>query len=197
MSQPRPTAAATEAYVLEFARGEEQLQSLTVDKDATACLALRAIEVADRSPARHGILSPLPTEPEPVLYVACVLATNIDGRVIAGEAFGRLNDEDTPALEAIMWRARLNADRAFCEDAGLLGERLDRCHAAVDAEVYRVTDGPLTVVIAPSPGIPARETGRLALGDDTFAAPRRPHLSLRTFAYAKRADTKSPGSSGP
>ncbi len=159
MSQPRPTAAVTEAYVLEYARGAEPLASLSVDRDAMACQALRAIEVAERSPAGHGLLSPLPTEPEPPLYVACVLATNIDGSVIAGEAFGRLNDEDTPALEAIMWRARLNADPAFCDDAGLLGERLDRCHAAVNAEVYRVTDGPLTVVIARSPTVPPQETG--------------------------------------
>jgi hypothetical protein len=159
IDQPRPTAAVTEAYVLEYARDAEPPTSLAVDKDATACLALRAIEVAGPSPAGHGILSPLPTEPEPLLYVACVLATNIDGGVIAGEAFGRLNDEDTPALEAIIWRARLNADRAFCEHAGLLGERLDRCHAAVDAEVYRVTDGPLTVVIPLPPVVPPRETG--------------------------------------
>ena len=148
-SQTRPTGAVTEGYVLEYARGAEQLSPLRVDRDAEACLELRAIEVGQRTLAAPGTASPLPTEPEPVLYVACVLATNIDGRVIAGEAFGRLNDEDTPALEAIIWRARLNGDRALCDNAGLLGVRLDRCHAAVDSAEYRVTDGASTVVITP------------------------------------------------
>jgi len=143
----RPTAAVTESYVLEYARGSDTPIRLTIDKDAAACLVLRAIELGSRSPSPAGSTSPLPTEPEPTLYVACILATNIDGTVIAGEAFGRLNDEDTPALEAIIWRARLDADRIFCENAGLLGDRLEQCHAAVDADVYRVTDGDLTVVV--------------------------------------------------
>jgi len=143
----RPTAAITESYVLEYARGTDARIRLTIDKDAAACLVLRAIEIGSRSPSPVGTASPLPTEPEPTLYVACVLATNIDGTFIAGEAFGKLNDEDTPALEAIIWRARLDADRTFCESAGLLGERLEHCHAAVDADVYRVTDGDLTVVV--------------------------------------------------
>jgi hypothetical protein len=150
----RPTAAITESYALEYTRGTDALMDLTIDKDAAACLVLRAIEIGNRSPSPAGTTSPLPTEPEPTLYVACVLATNIDGTVIAGEAFGRLNEEDTPALEAIIWRARLNADRTFCENAGLIGERLDRCHAAVDADVYRVTDGELTVVIPIPAGAP-------------------------------------------
>lgn len=149
--QTRPTEAVTEGYVLEYARGAEALMPLVVDKDAEKCLALRAIEIADRTAHPASSVSPQPTDPEPRLYVACVLATNIDVRFIVGEAFGRLNEEDTPAFEAIIWRARLEAERSVCESAGLLGARLDRCHAAVDAKEYRVTDGPLTVVIAPSP----------------------------------------------
>ncbi|MCI0344020.1 MAG: hypothetical protein L0221_01070 [Chloroflexi bacterium] len=148
-NQTRPTGAITEDYVLEYAYGAEPFARLTVDKDAAACLTLRSIELADRSHGVTGTASPLPTDPEPILYVACVLATNIDARFIAGEAFGRLNEVDTPALEAIIWRARLDADRTVCENAGLLGERLHRCRAAVDADDYRVSDGPLTVVIAP------------------------------------------------
>lgn len=149
--QTRPTEAVVEGYVLAYARGAEPLMALVIDKDATKCQALRAIEIADRTAHSASTTWPQPTDPEPTLYVACVLATNIDARFIAGEAFGKLNEEDTPAFEAIMWRARLNADRTVCESAGLLGARLDLCHAAVDAKVYRVTDGPLTVVIGAGP----------------------------------------------
>lgn len=148
----RPTAAVQESYVLEYARLDEPLTRLVVDKDAHACMRLRDLEVEGRSPTPLGTIVPVPTEPEPRLYVACILATNIDGQMIAGEAFGQLNEVDTNAMEAIFWRARLDGDASVCEHAGLLAVRLDRCHAAVAAEEYRVTDGRLTVVIPRGPG---------------------------------------------
>lgn len=71
------------------------------------------------------------------LEAVCRLAVNQSPPVIGGAAFGRLNDQDTASFEALVWRARLDADPTVCERGGLLEPRLSTCHArAVDRE-YR------------------------------------------------------------
>lgn len=81
------------------------------------------------------------------LYRVCVLATNVDPAVIAGEAFGRINVEPTPALEALLWRAVLGSDRSVCEGGGLAGSSLEKCESAVEAGLRRATDSGVTVEI--------------------------------------------------
>ena len=123
---PRPTGVARSAFALEYSISGSPLTRLQVDSEGEACAVLRKSER---------------------LATACVLTTNVDPRVIAGEAFGRLNDEETPSLDAIIWRARLAGDVTECDDAGLLGEFLTRCHQAVQALEYQVTDAEVVVSI--------------------------------------------------
>lgn len=127
----RPTGAPVEGYELAYSIGGAETKRLVVDPDGRAC------DVLERSE---------------YLVSACVLATNLDPRVIAGEAFGRLNSEDTPAFEAILWRALLSSNQAFCDDAGLLEPRLSRCRAVAAGTDYDVSrSGPTVVIEADNP----------------------------------------------
>jgi hypothetical protein len=123
---PRPTGVARSSFVLSYSLSGSPPKRLTVDSEGDACTVLGKSER---------------------LYTACVLTTNVDPRAIAGGAFGRLNDEETPSLEAIIWRARLAGDPGECDDAGLLGDFLTRCHDDVQAPYYDVTDSGVTVFI--------------------------------------------------
>lgn len=129
--EPRPTEAQLKAYTLRYriASGAPVV-TLTVGTDGTAC---------HQALAKSARLS-----------TACVLALNVDPAWIAGEAFGRLNSEDTVAFEAIIWRARLNGDPNACDRAGLLDQRLARCRSAATDKTYQVSDAGVTVII-PTP----------------------------------------------
>jgi hypothetical protein len=123
---PRPTPAQLRTYVLEYTRANAKATILSVDVDGVACRVLSGS--AD-------------------LMTACVLALNIDPAFIASQAFGRLNVEDTPAYEAIIWRATLDADPNICDRGGLLGDRLAGCRIAASAGPYQQTRDGLTVTI--------------------------------------------------
>ncbi|MES2211392.1 MAG: hypothetical protein V4515_14610 [Chloroflexota bacterium] len=129
----RPTAAPVEGYELSYAVDGGNPVSLVVDPDGRACEALKRSEY---------------------LRVACVLATNKNPRVIAGAAFGKLNNEDTPAFEAILWRARMDSNPTFCDDSGLLEPRLGRCHAVAGGADYEVSRSGITVRISADSSIP-------------------------------------------
>lgn len=76
------------------------------------------------------------------LEQVCRLAVNQSAPVIGGAAFGRLNDQDTPSFEALVWRARLDADPTVCERGGLLEPRLSTCYArAVDPQYRSRAEG--------------------------------------------------------
>jgi hypothetical protein len=123
---PRPTGVERSSFVLSYSIGGSPFTPLRVDSEGDACVVLRRSER---------------------LATACVLTTNVDPRVIAGEAFGRLNNEETPSLDAIIWRARLAGDPGMCDEGGLLGEFLTRCHDGVQAAEYQVSDSGVVVSI--------------------------------------------------
>ncbi len=127
----RPTPAQLAAFGIQYSVGSDvTLSSLEVGTDGTACNALGKSQFLKR---------------------ACVLALNIDPAFIAGEAFGRLNSEDTSAYEAILWRARLDSDPSICDRGGLLEARLERCRSiAADGPYSRTADGVTVVVSAAS-----------------------------------------------
>lgn len=128
--EPRPTEAQLRGYTVEYRLADGAPDAtLQVDTDGAACAKL---------------------SPSETLAKACVLALNVDPAFIAGEAFGRLNNEDTVAYEAIIWRARLDGDAAICEAGGLLDARLAACRDAVAAEKYTRTDHGVTATV-PSP----------------------------------------------
>jgi hypothetical protein len=76
-----------------------------------------------------------------------VLALNVDPGFIAAEAFGRLNVEDTPSYEAIIWRAYLDADPTICDRSGLLADRLQQCRTLAAKEELVRTAGELTLTL--------------------------------------------------
>lgn len=131
--QTRPTISPTKGYELTWTSGAAPSNRLRVADDGSGCEPLKKSDF---------------------LYRACVLATNLDPAVIAGEAFGRINVEPTPAREALIWRAVLSNDRSVCQRGGLAEPSLGECETAVQAGVRRATDSGLTVDVstpAPSP----------------------------------------------
>ena len=126
-TQARPTAAAWRPYTLEWRRSSDQtFRQTAIGNDGTGCEA-----VVDSD----------------LLYRSCVLATNLDPAIIASEAFGRINVEATPSLEAVIWRGILSNDAGVCARAGLSGPFLAECQSAVEARQRTVTDHGLTVRI--------------------------------------------------
>ncbi len=128
---PRPTGAVLRTYDLEIKHGAEKPRIVAIDVDGAACQAL-------------GTSSFLAT--------ACVLALNIDPTYIAAEAFGRLNTEDTPSSEAMIWRAILNDDPNICDRGGLTGDRLTRCRIAADRPFYTTSRDGWTVTVKQAAG---------------------------------------------
>jgi hypothetical protein len=127
--QPRPTPAALKPYALSFS-GPSANGSATIDVDAAQCDKLK---------------------PSQFLVTVCTLALNEDPAFIAAEAFGDLNNRDTPSYEAIIWRALLDGDPAICDQGGLLDQRLATCRALVSAgNAHSVTDSGVTATIEPA-----------------------------------------------
>jgi hypothetical protein len=129
----RPTPPPRSGYVIEIMSHGGEWVATRIDEDAVECEALQSVER---------------------LYRACVLATNEDIQLIAGEAFGRLNSEYTDALEAIIWRGRIENSSDVCADAGLEWEFLETCEMKVSQGEYVVGSGDL------SDRVRARPAGR-------------------------------------
>ena len=126
-----PTLAQTVSYQLQYRDDPASVyQVLHVDANGDACSALA---------------------PSESLFHSCVLATNLDTSVIAGEAFGDLNVKDTPAFEAIIWRSVLDGVADDCDQAGLLGSRLATCRAAAQSGHWEAHDAGLDVLIQKAP----------------------------------------------
>lgn len=75
----------------------------------------------------------------------CRIAINLIPSLIGGEAYGELNDRHTPALDALIWRARANADQTVCADGGLSGAFLLECERDAIAHDYEYVVGALRV----------------------------------------------------
>jgi len=127
LGAPRPTGAVLQPYALAAQRGSAVAATISVDVDGRACEDLIGSDF---------------------LKTACVLALNIDPTFIAGEAFGRLNTEDTPSAEAMVWRAVLSDDPDVCDRGGLVGDRLSRCRIAAGKPSYSITRDGWTITIA-------------------------------------------------
>lgn len=124
---PRPSPAQKSPYALTYRVGNEPDATMLVGEEGHECDALAASEV---------------------LGTACVLALQIDPAFIAAEAFGRLNNEETPSGEAMIWRAVLDADPSVCERGGLLENRLAACRAAALKGTYRRSDHGVVVSVS-------------------------------------------------
>jgi hypothetical protein len=128
---PMPTLAQTTGYQLQYRDSPAgPYRILQVDSNGDACTAL----------SQSGSL-----------VHSCVLTTNLDTSVIAGEAFGDLNVKDTAAYEAIIWRSVLDGAPDDCDHGGLLDTRLATCRAAAQSGQWGVTDAGIGVLIEKAP----------------------------------------------
>lgn len=89
----------------------------------------------------------VPLQPSQTLYDICSLAVNADPAVIGGAAFGRLNNEHTASLDALIWRARADGDAGVCAAGGLEREWLQTCTSAASQVDYQLADQGLVVRI--------------------------------------------------
>jgi hypothetical protein len=81
----------------------------------------------------------------PAIERVCLLAINRDPAVIGGAAFGALNSVDTPSLDALVWRARIEGDVGVCDRGGLLRDRLARCKVSAQDENYAMASDDMTI----------------------------------------------------
>lgn len=117
---PPPNLIA--GYEIDIATADGTFTAVTIGSDGSGCDRLIASER---------------------LYTACLVAINLDPRVIGASALGSLNSERTPALDALVWRARLGGDPAVCREGGLIGAFLAECKRLASADSYEVRDGAL------------------------------------------------------
>lgn len=71
----------------------------------------------------------------------CLIARLLNPWTIGGEAYGELNDRHTPALDALIWRARADADPSVCARGGLTGPFLQECERDALANGYGYATG--------------------------------------------------------
>lgn len=88
----------------------------------------------------------------------CRIAISLIPSHIGGEAYGELNDRHTPALDALIWRARANADASVCAQGGLTGAFLQECERDAVADEYEYATGNMLVRVPiggaqPSPSL--------------------------------------------
>ena len=122
-----PDASLSEPFALEWRVGNAvPFREVHIAADGAGCEVLKA--------SRD-------------LYKTCVLTPYLDPRVIAGEAFGNINVEPTPALEALIWRGILSRDSSVCDRGGLVEPFMGNCVRAVQDGVRTITDEKLTVRI--------------------------------------------------
>lgn len=88
--------------------------------------------------------------PSTTLTTTCRLATITDAATIGAAAEGRLNTEDAPAFEAIVWRAVLSQSQTDCASSGLLDRHLAICQAAVRRGEVDISDAGLSVSVRSS-----------------------------------------------
>ncbi len=118
--EPNPTGA----YEIELSVGGGNFVPATIGSDGEGCERFLGDDDAERT---------------------CYIATNLIPTLIGGEAYSELNDRRTPALDAIAWRARANADPNVCAAGGLTGPFLGECQRDAVSDDYEYTTGSMRV----------------------------------------------------
>lgn len=88
----------------------------------------------------------------------CRIATALLPSLIGGEAYGELNTRHTPAFDALVWRARADADKTVCGRGGLEVDFLARCESDAIQIDYEYTRSDLRVRVPIGGAIPSSST---------------------------------------
>ena len=124
VTEVKPTPNPVAGFELLVQRDGQPAETLVISADGAGCDSLGDL-----------------------LSTVCRQAPNLLPSVIGGEAFGSLNEKDTPAFTALIWRARIDGDITVCERGGLLSPRLERCQEAAQDPNYVVRGEGLTVSV--------------------------------------------------
>lgn len=111
---PRPNP--TSGYAIEISSNGGAFEAVEIGNEGEGCERFAGHEDAER---------------------ICHISTNVIPTIIGGEAYGELNDRRTPALDALIWRARADADPAVCAAGGLEGAFLSECEEQALAPDYQ------------------------------------------------------------
>ena len=122
--QNRPERNPVGGYTIEVSVAEGEFSSATIGSEGEGCERFVGHEDAER---------------------VCYISTNLIPTLIGGEAYGELNDRHTPALDALIWRARANADASVCAQGGLTGAFLEECERDAVADDYEYSAGTFRV----------------------------------------------------
>jgi hypothetical protein len=86
--------------------------------------------------------------------------SGLRARVARREKYDKLNEQRTPALDALIWKARADGDVSVCERGGLASAFLEECERAASATDYEYEGETVRVRVpigGPEP-IPTRRT---------------------------------------
>lgn len=125
-SAPRdgPRANPTSGYAIEVSESGGPFVSHSIGADGQGCEMFAGFQDAERT---------------------CYIAKEVIPTKIGGEAYGELNARRTPALDALIWRARAEADPTICAAGGLLGPFLAECERHAVADDYEYLAGSMRI----------------------------------------------------
>lgn len=122
--QNRPERNPVGGYTIEVSAAGGEFVTTTIGPDGEGCERFSGSEDAERT---------------------CFISKLLNPWSIGGEAYGELNDRHTPALDALIWRARANADASVCAAGGLTGPFLQECERDAVADDYEYSAGTFRV----------------------------------------------------
>ena len=115
MNRGHPEPNPVRGYRLEISEGDARFRPLSVGAQGEGCEVLLPDADANRT---------------------CLIATNVIATLIGGEADGDLNEQRTPALDALIWKARSDGDVSVCQRGGLANGFLEECERAASSTDY-------------------------------------------------------------
>lgn len=118
-----PDANPVTGYLIEVARNTNTFTPVGIMADGQGC-DIFSNEDANRT---------------------CRIATSVIPSAIGGEAYGELNFRHTPAFDALVWRARADADTTVCARGGLEGDFLRTCESDAVLASYEYKSGDIRV----------------------------------------------------
>ncbi|MEX2546763.1 MAG: hypothetical protein WD830_03115 [Chloroflexota bacterium] len=131
--QQRPEVSPTGAYEIELSLNGGDFRPVTIGREGEGCERFAGYEDAERT---------------------CFIAKELIPSKIGGEAYGELNDRHTPAFDALVWRARADADVSVCDRGGLEGAFLADCTRAAQDPSYIYERGAFRVRVPIGGAVP-------------------------------------------
>lgn len=115
MNRGHPEPNRVRGYLLEIAPSTAPFRQVSIGAQGEGCDVLL---------------------PDTDAYRTCLIATQVIPTLIPGEDYDQLNELRTPALDALIWKARSDGDVSVCQRGGLANVFLEECEQAAGAVDY-------------------------------------------------------------